>query len=109
MGVAEHVASAAALGEGFRLRPDVPHPPDGPASELVRPVGEAEPGLAAETLDSIRLLARQALGIDYVPAFWRVLARHPRFLAATWAKDRLVLALAKWMRRPRHAPRWPWQ
>ncbi len=91
MAVAEHVASAVALAEGFRLRPDVPHPPAGPPTELVAPVDEAEPGLAADTLDTIRRWARQTLGIDHVPAFWRVLARHPRFLAATWAKDRLVL------------------
>lgn len=92
MAVAEHITSAVVLAEGFRLRPDVPHPPEGPATELVAPVDKAEPGLAAETLDRIRLWARQTLGIDHVPAFWRVLARQARFLAATWTKDRLVLS-----------------
>jgi hypothetical protein len=90
MAVAEQVASMAALAEGFRLRPDVPRPPDGPPTELVPPLDEVEPGQAAETLDAIRQWATEALGVQHVPAHWRVLARHPRFLSATWAKDRLV-------------------
>jgi hypothetical protein len=95
MAVADHVNSMAALAEGFRLRPDVPHPPQGPATELVPPVDEAEPGLAADTLDQIRAWASSTLGVEHVPAFWRVLARQPRFLASTWAKDRLVLGAAE--------------
>jgi alkylhydroperoxidase/carboxymuconolactone decarboxylase family protein YurZ len=90
MAVAEHVASMAALAEGFRLRPDIPRPPDGPPTELVPPLDEVEPGQAAETLDAIRQWATDALAVQHVPALWRVLARHPRFLSATWAKDRLV-------------------
>ncbi len=90
MAVAEQVASMAALAEGFRMRPDVPQPPDGQQTELVPPLDEVEPGQAAETLDAIRQWATEALGVQHVPALWRVLARHPRFLCATWAKDRLV-------------------
>lgn len=93
--VADHVNSMATLAEGFRLRPDVPHQPQGPATELVAPVDEAEPGLATDTLDQIRAWAKSTLGIEHVPAFWRVLARQPRFLASTWAKDRLVLAASE--------------
>jgi hypothetical protein len=95
LAVAEHVNSMAALAEGFRLRPDVPRLPEGPATELVPPIDEATPGLAADTLDQIRVWARSALGIEHVPAFWRVLARHPRFLASTWAKNGLVLGAAE--------------
>ncbi len=91
MAIAEHVNSMATLAEGFRIRPDVPRPSEGPATELVRPVDEAEPGLAADTLDHIRAWASSTLGIEHVPAFWRVLARQPRFLASTWAKNCLVL------------------
>lgn len=91
MAVAEHVASMAALAEGFRLQPDVPRATDGPPTELVPPLDETEPGLAAETLDAIRVWATAALCVQHVPAVWRVLARQPRFLSATWAKDRLVL------------------
>lgn len=92
MAVADHVNSLATLAEGFRLRPDVPYQAQGPATELVAPVDEAEPGLATDTLDQIRAWAKSTLGVEHVPAFWRVLARQPRFLASTWAKDRLVLA-----------------
>jgi alkylhydroperoxidase/carboxymuconolactone decarboxylase family protein YurZ len=90
MAVAEHVNSMATLAEGFQLRPDVPHAPQGPVTELVAPMDEVEAGPAADTLDQIRAWAMSTLAIEHVPAFWRVLARHPRFLVATWAKDRLV-------------------
>jgi hypothetical protein len=62
--------------------------------------GGAPPGLvaspdgapqAAETLAEVRAWAAEALGGDGVPLFWRVLAHRPGLLAATWAKDRLVL------------------
>jgi alkylhydroperoxidase/carboxymuconolactone decarboxylase family protein YurZ len=95
LAVAEHVNSMAALAEGFRLRPDVPRLPEGPATELVPPMDEAAPGLAADTLDQIRVWATSTLGIEHVPAFWRVLARHPRFLASTWAKNGLILSGAE--------------
>src|SRR6266851_8311227 len=85
----------AAVAEGFRLRPDVPRLSEGPATELVPPLDEAAPGLAADTLDQIRVWARSSLGIEHVPAFWRVLARQPRFLASTWAKNGLVLRAAE--------------
>ena len=58
LAVAEHITSLAALAEGFRLRPDVPSPPTAPATELVAPIDEAEPGLAADTLDQIRAWAK---------------------------------------------------
>jgi len=61
MAVAEHVASMAALAEGFRIRPDIPHPPTGADTELVAPLDETEPGVAAQTLDEIRLWAAEAL------------------------------------------------
>src|SRR5258708_35105231 len=95
MAVAEHVNSMVALAEGFRLRPDVPRLSDGPATELVTPIDEAAPGLAADTLDQIRVWARLTLGIEHVPAFWRVLARQPRFRASTLAKNGLVLRAAE--------------
>jgi hypothetical protein len=95
MAVAEHINSLAVLAEGFRLRPDVPSPPGGSPTELVPPLDEAEPGQAADTLDRIRAWAKASLGIEHVPVFWRVLARNPRFLASTWAKDRLVLSAAE--------------
>src|SRR5260370_37452893 len=95
MAVAEHVNSMAALAEGFRLRPDVPRLSEGPATELVPPIDEAAPGLAADTLDQIRVWARSTLGVEHVPAFWRVLARHPRFLASTGAQNCLLMSPAE--------------
>ncbi len=92
MAVAEHVNSMAAMADGFRLRPDVPRPPGGPATEVVAPLDVGDPGFSNETLDHIRAWARSTLGIEHVPAFWRVLARQPRFLTATWAKNCLVLS-----------------
>jgi hypothetical protein len=89
--VAEHVNSMAVLAEGFRLRPDVPVPSREPSTELVAPLDEATDGPTTERLHEIRGWARSTLGIEHVPTFWRVLARHPRFLDATWAKSCLVL------------------
>ncbi|HLZ30750.1 MAG TPA: hypothetical protein VKV73_25820 [Chloroflexota bacterium] len=91
LAIAEHTRSMAAVVEGFGLRPDVPSPPDGVTGELVAPIAELEAGAAAETLGQIQRWAQAVLGTGHVPAFWRVLARQPRFLAATWAKNCLVL------------------
>jgi hypothetical protein len=73
----------------LRMRRQLADRAQDPLLVLVRE--DAEPGLAAETLDQIKAWAGSALGIDHVPAVWRVLARQPRFLAATWAKNCLVL------------------
>jgi hypothetical protein len=95
MAVAEHVMSMTALAEGFRLRPDVPTQPDGPATEIVPPLALEDAGPATETLREIQRWAQSVLGIEHVPAFWRVLARHPRFLSSTWAKNCLVMSAAQ--------------
>jgi hypothetical protein len=95
MAVAEHVNSLAVLAGGFSLRPDVPLPPGEHAMELVAPLEAHAAGAASETLEQISVWAKSTLGIDHVPALWRVLARHPRFLAATWSKNRLVLGPAE--------------
>jgi hypothetical protein len=95
MAVAEHVNSLAVIADGFLLRPDVPTLTGEPATELVAPIDEGTSGPAAGTLQQIGVWARSSLGIDHVPAVWRVLARHPRFLAATWAKNCLVLGPAE--------------
>jgi len=57
----------------------------------VPPLAADNGGAAADTLREVRAWAQSRLGIEHVPAFWRVLARHPRFLASTWAKNCLVL------------------
>jgi hypothetical protein len=91
--VAEHVASLTAAAAAFQLRPDIPSQAgDGANSGLVPLLDEQSAGDAAATLAEIRDWARQALGVDRVPAVWRALAHHPRLLEATWRKDRLVLS-----------------
>jgi hypothetical protein len=87
IGLAEHVVSLCVGAEGLRIRPDVPDEPDGRPTELVPPCAED----AVDTLTEIRQWAATGLGVDRAPTFWRVLAHQPRLLAATWAKDRLVL------------------
>lgn len=46
---------------------------------------------AAPILAEIRSWAREALGRDEIPSFWRALAHRPRYLQAAWAKAKLVL------------------
>jgi hypothetical protein len=95
LGIAEHVAGLCAGAEGVRLRPDVPSQAQGPMTELVLPLDEDAAGDATDTLADIRLWASEHLGVPYAPAFWRLLAHQPRFLAATWKKDRLVLGAGR--------------
>jgi hypothetical protein len=90
--VAEHVASLTAAA-AFQLRPDVPTESGDGAAALVPLLDEdADLGGAPATLSEIRTWARGNLGVDRVPAFWRVVAHQPRLLETTWRKDRLVLA-----------------
>ena len=91
--VAEHVASLTAATAAFQLRPDIPtYSGDGADPALVPLLDEQSADAAAATLAEIGEWARQALGVDRVPAVWRALAHHPRLLEATWRKDRLVLS-----------------
>jgi hypothetical protein len=91
MAIAEHVVSVIVATEGLRLRPDVPEPPTGPATELVDLRAQA-PAEAAGTLAEIAASAQATLRIDRVPAFWRALSRRPRLLDAVWAKHQLALS-----------------
>ena len=91
--VAEHVASLTAGAAAFQLGPDVPaEPPDGAVALVPLLDGDADGGTVAATLAEIRAWARESLGVDHTPAFWRALAHQPRLLEATWRKDRLVFA-----------------
>ncbi len=92
LAVAEHINSLSALADGFRLLPDVPHPPADTSPALVPPLAEGADGPSADTLAEIRAVVGERLGIGHVPAIWRVIARHPKFLAAEWAKHQLVLS-----------------
>lgn len=90
--IAEHVAGLTVMAAAFQLPPDIPSE----SADSVRAAGvplldEGSAPEAATTLAEIRAWARQALGVDRVPAVWRALAHQPRLLASTWRKDRLVL------------------
>jgi len=90
--IAEHVASLTAAAAAFQLRPDIPSGSGDGDAAVVPLLDERSAGDAAATLAEIRVWARDALGVDHIPALWRALAHQPRLLDATWRKDRLVLA-----------------
>jgi hypothetical protein len=91
LAVAEHVSSIAAAAAGLRLRADVPRPATDATTDRAD-LSRAPSADAQRTLDEVAEWARDALRIDHVPVFWRVLARKPRLLEAAWAKHRLVLS-----------------
>ena len=84
--MAEHVAGESRAANLLGLISE-----DG-AGPLVPLLDEAEADPAARpVLAEIRAWSREHLGWDRVPAFWRAIARQPRYLATAWAKNRLVL------------------
>lgn len=87
--VAEHVAGQCRAANLLGLLSE-----DEPA--LVPLVDEVEAESAARrTLEEIRAWAEERLGWERVPAFWRAIARQPRYLQAAWTKTRLVLEPAE--------------
>lgn len=90
--VAEHVASLTGASAAFQLRADVPlNVGDGAGASLVPFIEDAGSDDVAAILGEIREWAHQVLGIEHVPAIWRVLAHDRRLLEATWRKDRLIM------------------
>ena len=87
MAISEHVSSLSAGAAALQLAPDVPER-RGAAPQAA---GEPPPTAAIECLDEIVAWSGEHLGLERVPDFWRLVAHQPRFLQATWAKDRLVL------------------
>jgi len=86
--VAEHVAgqSRAANALGLTSEQSTVAPP------LVALVDDQVDDTAVRPVfDEIRAWARDYLGWMRVPAFWRAIACRPRYLAAAWAKSKLVL------------------
>ncbi len=86
MAISEHVSSLCAGAAALQLPPDVPQRQGPPPAAPERP-----PQAAGECLDEVAAWSREHLGLDRAPDFWYLLAHQPRFLQATWAKDRLVL------------------
>ena len=69
--------------------------PDG-AGALVSPLDPAETTATARSLlDEVRAWAATALGTPEIPVIWRILARNPHYLEATWRKEVAVMAAGK--------------
>jgi alkylhydroperoxidase/carboxymuconolactone decarboxylase family protein YurZ len=87
MGVTEHARATATTAAALLL--------DGLDGErsLVAPLapGTADPAVDA-VLDEIAAWARDAMGGAGVPLLWRVLARNPHHLEATWRKEAALMA-----------------
>ena len=85
MGVTEH-ARAMATTAGALLLDSLP------GSSLVAPLDPgAADGRVPERLAEIATWSGAALGAPDVPLIWRVLARNPHYLDATWRKEMAVM------------------
>lgn len=89
--VAEHVASFTAATALLRIRADTDERDGGAAAAVSLPDDTAS-GEGAGTLAEVRTWYRQVTGSDAVPAIWQALAHQPKILAATWRKERVVMA-----------------
>jgi alkylhydroperoxidase/carboxymuconolactone decarboxylase family protein YurZ len=87
MGVSEHTRALATAAAGLCL--------DSLDAEraLVAPL---DPGSAEEPakalLEEIASWAEAAMGRRAAPVLWRVLAHNPHYIAATWRKERALMA-----------------
>ena len=91
MAVSEHVSSLCVGAAALQVAPDVPERRD----RRLAPLAEPSPGAGAGCLAEIAEWSRDQLGLDRAPDFWRFLGHQPRFLEATWAKDRLVFGAGR--------------
>lgn len=86
MGVTEHTRAMATTAAALLLESL-----DGTGA-LVPPLDPgATEGATRALLDEIGAWAEAALGRPEVPAIWRVLARNPHYLEATWRKEVAVM------------------
>ena len=84
--MAEHVAGQSRAANLLGLISE-----DDGRAPLVPLLDEASGDQAARSLlAEIRTWSRERLGWNRVPAFWRAVARQPRYLAVAWAKTKLV-------------------
>ena len=89
--MAEHVAGQSHSANLLGLTSE-----DGGPPPLVPPLEtEQAASPVRSTLEEIGAWARERLGWERVPLFWRAIARHPRYLSAAWAKTKLVLSPAE--------------
>jgi alkylhydroperoxidase/carboxymuconolactone decarboxylase family protein YurZ len=91
--VAEHVASLTAAAAALNVRPELGEEGASAGNAVrVRLLDEQSAGEAQSSLAEIRAWSRSAFGHDEIPHIWRALAHQPKLLAATWRKDRLIMA-----------------
>ena len=84
MGVTEHTKAMATAAGALGLDTNGPF--------LVPPVDAAETdGTVRALLDEIGTWWQTATGIAEVPLLWRILARNPHYIEATWRKDRALM------------------
>lgn len=93
----EHVTGLNKVAMGLLIEPDIMDAvrgggTPGVASLLVVTPGQVPRGLAPGLWSDIQERERERLGVERVPGVWRVLGLNPRYLDATWRKDRLVLS-----------------
>ena len=90
MGVTEHTRALATTAAALLL-----DSPDG-AGALIAPLEPAlAEGAVRSLLDEIGAWAATALGGPGIPVLWRILARNPHHLEATWRKEMAVMAPGK--------------
>ena len=84
MGVTEHTKAMATAAGALGL--------DTNGSLLIAPIEPAEADDTARgVLDEIGAWWRGASGGGEMPVLWRILARNPYYLEATWRKDRALM------------------
>jgi alkylhydroperoxidase family enzyme len=85
MGVTEHARATATTAGALGL--------DGEGCPLVTPAEPHETEApAGAVLDEIAAWCRRATGSPEVPTLWRILARNPHYLEATWRKEVALMA-----------------
>jgi hypothetical protein len=90
MAAADHTRGLAKLAAGLRLDPEILEPPARPG--LLRPLSEdVAAGRVSEVFQEIHAWAKDALGIDRVPALWLALGHHPVYLDALWRREQALM------------------
>jgi hypothetical protein len=90
LGVTEHARAMATTAGALLLES-----PDGAGALIAPLVAAAAEGAVRPLLDEIAAWAASALGRPEVPVLWRILARNPHHLEATWRKEVAVMAPGK--------------
>jgi alkylhydroperoxidase/carboxymuconolactone decarboxylase family protein YurZ len=95
MGVTEHARAMATAAGALGL--------DATGTPLVAPAAAADTDDTVRgLLDEIGAWWRTASGESEVPLVWRILARNPHYIEATWRKDRALMESGRLSARDKH-------